>query len=47
MSESCLNRREFVRTSAAAAAGAAIALTPTFTVHAGNPERADTSKILN
>ncbi len=47
MHESCLNRREFVCTSAAAAAGATLVLTPTFTVHAGNPERADTSKILN
>jgi aryl-alcohol dehydrogenase-like predicted oxidoreductase len=41
------SRREFVRDSAVAAAGLAIGLTPTFTVHAQNPEKADTSKILN
>ena len=41
------SRRQFVRDSAVAAAGVAIGLTPTFTVHAQNPEKADTSKILN
>ena len=40
-------RREFVRDSAVAAAGVAVGLTATETVHAGNPEKADTSKILN
>jgi aryl-alcohol dehydrogenase-like predicted oxidoreductase len=40
-------RREFVRDSAVAAAGLAIGLAGIETVHAGNPEKADTSKILN
>ena len=40
-------RREFVKATTAAVAGAAIGLQPTFTVHAGNPEKYDTSKILN
>jgi len=42
-----VTRREFVRDTAAAAAGIAAGLTATYTVRAGNPERADTSKILN
>jgi aryl-alcohol dehydrogenase-like predicted oxidoreductase len=42
-----VSRREFVRDGAVAAAGMAAALTATRTVHAGNPEKADTSKILN
>ena len=42
-----LTRREFVRDTAAAAAGIAAMLTPTYTVQAGNPKQADTSKILN
>jgi len=42
-----VNRRQFVQRAAAAAAGAQIALRATYTVHAGNPENADTSKILN
>ena len=42
-----LSRREFVRDSAVLAAGAAAALTPIPTVHAANPEKADTGKILN
>ncbi|MFZ5829449.1 MAG: aldo/keto reductase [Planctomycetota bacterium] len=42
-----LNRREFVRDTAVVAAGVAAGLTPIVTVHAGNPEQADTSKILN
>jgi len=42
-----LTRREFVRDSAVAAAGAAVGLAATETVHAGNPEKADTSKIIN
>jgi len=41
-----LSRRDFVK-SAAVAAGAAAGLTPTYTVHAGNPDNKDTSKILN
>lgn len=49
MSDSKLTRRAFVRTSAAVATGAGLAtvLTPTYTVQAGNPSHADTSKILN
>ncbi len=47
MAQSKVTRRDFVKTTAAAAAGAAVGLTPTFTVHAGNPEKADTSKIIN
>ena len=39
-----LNRREFVRDTVA---GVAAGLTATYTVHAGNPEKADTSTILN
>jgi len=42
-----VNRRQFVQRTAAAAAGVQIALRATYTVHAGNPEQADTSKILN
>jgi aryl-alcohol dehydrogenase-like predicted oxidoreductase len=40
-------RREFVRDTAAAATGIAALLTPTYTVRAGNPDKTDTSKILN
>ena len=40
-----LTRREFVRDTTAAAAGIGAALCATYTVHAGNPEKADTSKI--
>jgi len=42
-----VTRREFVRDTAAAAAGVAVSLTATYTVRAGNPDKADTSKILN
>jgi len=42
-----ITRREFVRDGAVAAAGVAAGLAATQTVHAGNPENADTSKILN
>jgi aryl-alcohol dehydrogenase-like predicted oxidoreductase len=42
-----LTRRDFVRDTAAAAAGIATTLTATYTVRAGNPDKADTSKILN
>lgn len=47
MVESKFTRREFVRDSAVAAAGVVAGLTPTYTVHAGNPEKADTAAILN
>jgi predicted aldo/keto reductase-like oxidoreductase len=47
MSENKLSRRKFICESAAAAAGVAVALTATPAVSAGNPEKADTSKILN
>jgi len=47
MSESKVTRRDFVRDGVVAAAGAAAGLTATYTVHAGNPAKADTSKILN
>lgn len=42
-----MHRREFVQATAAVAAGATLGLTPTFTVHAGNPQNYDTSRILN
>jgi hypothetical protein len=47
MSDSKVTRREFVRDSAIAAAAAATGLSTTLTVRAGNPEKVDTSKILN
>jgi hypothetical protein len=48
MSENSLSRRDFVSTGVrAAVAGAVAGLTPTYTVAAGNPGKADTSKILN
>jgi aryl-alcohol dehydrogenase-like predicted oxidoreductase len=47
MADHRVTRRDFVRTSAAAAAGMAVGLGGTYTVAAGNPEKADTSKILN
>jgi aryl-alcohol dehydrogenase-like predicted oxidoreductase len=47
MSENKVTRREFVKTGAAVAAGAAVGLTPTYTVAAGNPKNLDTSKIVN
>jgi aryl-alcohol dehydrogenase-like predicted oxidoreductase len=47
MSDTKFNRRQFVRDGALAAAGAAVSLTATYTVRAGNPDKADTSKILN
>ncbi|NOX54715.1 MAG: aldo/keto reductase [Planctomycetes bacterium] len=46
MAES-LNRREFVRDSALAAAALAAGLKPIEAVYAGNPTGADTSRILN
>ena len=42
-----VSRREFIQTSAAVAAGVAVGLKPTYTIAAGNPAGADTSKILN
>ncbi len=42
-----VTRREFVRDGAVAAAGVAAGLTPTYTVAAGNPAKADTTRILN
>ena len=47
MTDHELTRRDFVRTSAAAAAGVAAGLSGTCTVASGNPTKADTSKILN
>ncbi len=47
MSDNKVSRRDFVKTGAAVAAGAAVGLPPTYTVAAGNPEGADTSKIVN
>jgi aryl-alcohol dehydrogenase-like predicted oxidoreductase len=47
MFESKLTRREFVRDTAVVAAGVAAGLSGTYTVAAGNPQQADTSKILN
>ncbi len=46
MADSKVTRREFVR-DMALVAGVAAGLKPTYTVHAGNPEQADTNKILN
>jgi len=45
--EDKVTRRQFVRDTAVAAAGVAAGLAPIYTVHAGNPDRADTSTILN
>jgi len=45
MASEKLTRREFVCESALAAAGVAVGLTATETVHAGNPEKLDTTKI--
>jgi len=47
MADNRLTRREFVRDSAVVAAGVAAGLKATETVAAGNPENADTSKIMN
>ncbi|MGQ9576588.1 MAG: aldo/keto reductase [Thermoguttaceae bacterium] len=46
MNDQAITRREFVRTGAAAAA-AAVGLSASSTIAAGNPAGADTSKILN
>ncbi len=47
MTDNRITRRDFVRDSATMAAGVATGLVAIPTVHAGNPEKADTSKILN
>ncbi len=49
MARSKVTRRQFVRDTAVVAAGAGVAgfLTPTYTVHAGNPSQEDVSTILN
>jgi aryl-alcohol dehydrogenase-like predicted oxidoreductase len=47
MSTQQVTRREFVRDAAAVTAGAAFGLTATYTVQAGNPDKADTSKIVS
>jgi len=47
MADARLTRRDFVRTGAVAAAGAAVGLVPTYTVKAGNPEGAKTDGIVN
>lgn len=47
MANDRLTRREFVRTGAAAATAAALGWQGTYTIAAGNPTGADTSKILN
>ena len=47
MRDNQITRRRFVRDTTVATAGMAFALTPTYTVHAGNPKNRDTSTILN
>ena len=47
MADPAITRREFVRDGAMAAAGAAVGLSATATVRANNPEKADTTKIVN
>ena len=47
MTDAKITRRDFVRDAAVTVAGGAIALSPIFTVHAGNPENYDTGKIVN
>ncbi len=47
MATNRVTRREFMRDTAAVAAGTAFGLTATYTVQAGNPEKADTGKIIN
>ncbi len=45
MTDKGITRPQFVRDTVAAAAAAG--LTATYTVHAGNPDKADTGKIVN
>ena len=47
MADPAITRREFVRDGAITAAGVAVGLTATATVRANNPEKADTTKIVN
>ena len=42
-----LTRRDFVKAGALSAAGAALGLTPAYTVYAGNPTHEKTAGILN
>ncbi len=42
-----VTRRDFIRGGTVAAVGAALGLTPTHTVRAGNPDKSDTRPILN
>ena len=47
MTDANVTRRDFIRGGAVATMGAALGLAPTVTVHAANPEKADTKPILN
>ena len=47
MADDRLSRRDFVRTGAAAAAGMAAGIVGTYTIQAGNPQKAKTDGILN
>ncbi len=47
MADVNVTRRDFIRGGAVATVGAALGLTPTYTVQAGNPAKADTKTILN
>ncbi len=47
MADTQVTRRDFVKAGAAAAAGVAAGVTPTYTVHAGNPTNEKTGSILN
>ena len=47
MSPEHLTRREFVKTAAVTAGSVAVGIAPTYTVYAGNPDRAPTGNILN
>jgi predicted aldo/keto reductase-like oxidoreductase len=47
MADTRVTRRDFVRTGAVAAAATTVGLTPTFTVKAGNPDKAKTDGIVN
>ena len=47
MTDNQVTRRDFVRTGAATAAGVAACFGPTYTVRAGNPQKAETDGILN
>ncbi len=47
MAENRVTRRDFVKAGAATAAGVAAGITPTYTMHAGNPNDEKTDTILN